>query len=706
MRDGRDIKEFQLKYSLFLGKFLVMIGLLCGSGRAICQTTLPTTRQRDTTQDKTNTGKWKDENAKVTYDQLNSAKIHTPDTSLHTYQRQPFLQPWARDLGNLGGPVNNLFFTPDERMGPSLGYHIFDVYRFNADSAKFYTTSRPYSVFSYQMGSKQEQMAGIMHTQNIRPNWNVGANYRKITSPGNYKTQRNNHDNFALTSNFKSLDKHYSLYGTMVYNKQQHDENGGITNVDDLTDPIFGDRKTIVTPYQSPTYSTTRSTVTNVQREFTVLLQHSYAWGVTDTMFEDDEDTTKYSYTLTPRFSITHKTEISSEKHSYKDLSPDSLRYTTLFNRSFANKGTGYYALGGDSVFTGQEWFWADSRVLLSGFIGKEGRQLRFSVGPGIRYDQFISKPVSNIDPDSLPKVVYKTGYERKSEVNSYLAGELKKEALVEGQWEYGAAAQLYYTGEYAGNFSFNASLGKQLNDRKGSFVAGFRQQLNSAPYSYTDYQNVYVKKFFDFSKESVSSVYASLDISRIRLSGGVRSYVINNYIYMNEQGLPAQYTVPFTIPQAWIRKVFKLGNFYLDNEIVYQKVTDNIPVNVPSIMGRHQFSYEQALFKNAIKIATGVEVRYNDTYNPAGYNAQFNRFFFQKDVVVSNPPELSVFFNFRISRFRAFIMGDQLQQIFTIQNTLLYTGTPIVSATGIQTPMYAAPNAMLRFGFSWAMVN
>ena len=642
---------------------------------------------------------------KVTYEKLNSAKIYKPDTGLHTYQRARFIQPWARDMGNLGAPVYNLFFTPEDRVGPTLGYHIFDVYRFDVDSAKFYTTSRPYSVFTYQMGSKLEQMAGIMHTQNIRPNWNVALDYRKITSPGNYKTQRNNHDNFVLTSNFKSLDKHYALYGAIVYNKEQHDENGGIADVNALTDPIYGDRKTIQTPYQSPSYSTTRSPVFNVQRDFTVLLQQSYTWGVSDTLFDDD-DTARYSYQLTPRFSITHKTEISTEKHTYKDLSPDSTRYTSLFNQSFANNGSGYYAVGGDSVFTQQKWFWVDSRILLSGFIGKEGKQLRFSVGPGIRYDQFISDPVSNINPDSLPNVVYKNGYERKSEANSYLTGEIRKEALVEGQWEYGAAAQLYYAGIYAGNFTFNAAIGKQLNKKKGSFVAGFRQQVNSAPYSYADYQNVYVKKFFNFNSESVSTLYATLDITGIRLSGGVRSYVINNYIYMNENELPAQYTVPFTLPQVWVRKVFKLGNFLIDNELAYQKATDNIPINAPTIMGRHQFSFEKALFKNAIKIATGIEVRYNDTYNPAGYNAQFNRFFYQKDVVVSNPPELAVFFNFRISRFRAYIMGDQLQQVFAIKNTILYTGTPFVNSGQTFTPVYAAPNAMIRLGFAWAMVN
>ena len=611
-------------------------------------------------------------------------------------------------MGNLGSPVNNLLFTTEDRCGPSLGYHIFDVYKFNVDSLNFYTTSRPYSVFTYQLGSKLEQMAGLMHSQNIKPNWNVTVDYRKINSPGAYKTQRNNHDNFALSTNYKSLNQHYTLYGAMVYNKNQHDENGGVLNDSDLVDPVFSDRKTITTPYQSAAYSTTRSTVSNIQRDFTVMLQHSYAWGVTDTFFYDD-DTTRYNYQLTPRFSITHKMEISSEKHSYKDLAPDSTRYITLFNQRFANTGTGYYAPLIDSVFTEQKWTWVDNKILLNGFIGKEGRQLKFSAGPGIRYDQFISQPVSNIIPDSLPKAVYNTGYERRSMLHSYLTGEIRKEALVPGQWEYGAAAKFFYTGEYAGNFTFNAAIGKQLSKGRGSFIAGVQQQLNTAPYSYTTYQNIYTKKSFSFNSESMTMLFASLDVSRLRLSGGVRSYLINNYIYMAETELPAQYTVPFTIPQAWVRKIFRAGNFYLDNELVYQQVSGQMPVNAPAFMGRHQFSFERSLFSNAIKTTTGIEVRYNSAYKPAGYNAQFNRFFYQNTTTISNTPELSAFFNFRIKRFRAFIMGDNLQQIFAVKNTILYTGTPVINYQGKgvdYVPVYAAPGAMLRFGFSWAMVN
>ena len=707
-----------MKYSSghHFGKYVLLFCLLIYGTMVFAQSTLsganpgqPTTianaPQRDTNANKSNNKKWKNEEAKISYEKLNSLKKYIPDTSLHTFQRNPFTQPWYQDMGNLGSPVNNLLFTPEDRVGPSLGYHVFDVYRYNVDSLNFYSTTRPYSVFSYQLGSKLEQYAYIMHTQNIRPNWNFAVQYRKTTSPGYFQVERNNHDNASFSTNYKSLDKHYVLYAAMVYNQEQHDENGGIVNDSTLLNAAYNDRRTIDVAYENSQYSISRSSVYNVQRDFTLLLQHSYIWGNTDTTY--NSDSTQYTYHLMPRFSITHKMELSTEKHTYKDLTPDSLRYTTLFNQSFVNNGSGFYVAGEDSVFSQQKWFWVDNKILLNGFIGKDERQLTFNAGIGNRYDQFISKPVAVPIPDS-PKNVTGLGLDKSSILSNYLTGEIRKEALTPGAWEYGANAKFFFSGADAGNFVLNGMVGKQLKNNVAGFVAGFQEQVGSAPYSYTNYENQYVKLITSFSDESITSLYATIESPRIRFSAGVRDYVISNYIYINSSEVPAQYTVPFTLIQVWGRKVFKLGNFYLDNEMAYQQLPTNAPINVPAVMGKHQLSYESSLFKRALKVATGIEVRYTTSYYAAGYDALLNKFFYQHTQYISNTPQMAIFVNFRVKRFRAFIMGDNLQELFS-RNAILYTGTPVTNfngGTGTSFPVYAAPDALLRFGFTWVMVN
>ena len=184
-----------MKYKLKQGTInkLLILCLAGCSSISYAQTnpgTIPGANQKDTSQSKTNTGKWKEEEARVTYERINSKRVYYPDTALHNFQQNHFTVPWYRDLGNLGSPAGNLLFTPEERIGPTLGYHVYDIYRYKIDSLNYYNTNRPYSIFNYQLGSKLEQTAGIMHAQNIKPNWNFAAEYHKTNSPGFYKTQR------------------------------------------------------------------------------------------------------------------------------------------------------------------------------------------------------------------------------------------------------------------------------------------------------------------------------------------------------------------------------------------------------------------------------------------------------------------------------------------------------------------------------------
>ena len=631
--------------------------------------------KKDTSMAKSNTNSWKSYTSNTTYKKINSEQVNSPDTSLHLYHRRPFSQPYNMDCGNLGSPTQSLLFVPlSSSNGPSLGYHVYDAYRFLPDSINYYNTIRPYSVFTYNLGSKLEQLAEIIHTQNVKPNWNFAFDYRKINSDGFYKIQRTNHDNVCLSTHYKSLNQHYELYGAIIYNKQQQDENGGIDSAGQLDDPNYYDRRTIDTKFQNPYYSIVRSSVTNMQRDATIFLQHAYSWGRTDTTY--NADSTQYAFHLVPKFSITHTLQYSSERHEFKDVVPDSLRYTGLFEHGFANGNI--YTSGQDSVFSQQNWNWIDNKIMLNGFIGKAAQPSSFSAGMGTRYDEF--------------RTAWGTGTVQNNIFSNYLSAQIKKEALQAGAWLYHADAQLFMNGEYAGNFKINGTIGKTLKGNLGALLVGFQQSLNNAPYSYTLFQTQYDTITKSFNKESITSAYAEMNSPKYRFSIGAKTFVIANYIYLNDIHRPDQYSPAFNISEVYLRKNFKMGSIYLDNEMAYQQVSGDAPVNIPAFMGKHQLSFEKALFKGALKFATGIEVRYQTSYYASGYDPFFNRFYYQHSVYSTNPFQSSAFFNFRIKRFKAYIMGDQLQQLI-YRNNMNY-------------PNYPAQNAMIRFGFSWIMVN
>lgn len=626
--------------------------------------------KKDSTQfGKTNTTDWKDESYRIFYRKLYSDKVYLPDSSISTIHRRLVNYPY-RDLGNNGSAVRNLLFTAEDRTGPSFGYRAYDVYRYDVDSLNYYNTNRPYSVFGYQLGSKQEQMASLMHTQNIKPNWNFAIGYRKINSPGFYNIQRTNKDMAYLSTHYQSKKLHYELYGGIVYNKMQQDENGGIVDEKQLDSSAYNDRRTIRVGFQNDAFGNAanirRSSVSNMLRDYSFMVQHGYTWGKTDSIY--NADSSKFSLSLTPRFSITHRVEVSGERHLYKDLAADSTRYSQFFTRSL--KST-------DSIFSRQEWVFIDNRFMLNGFIGKQENQLQFSAGLGIRTDNFSS--------------TYLVSTSKDKQLHNYVIASLRKEALLSGKWFYEAHLLSYVTGNAAGSSAINALLGKDMG-KWGSLSVGASQNINAAPYNYTTYYNQYDTILTSFNKESVSQINGQWTVDRWNLSIGAKDYIISNYIYLNSLQLPSQYANTFNIAQVWLRKEFRLGPWVLDNEITYQQTDATAPVNIPQLLGRHRLGIEKYIFKKSMLAATGFETRYHSAYTPAGYSPYFNRFYYQNTYTATNTPELSFYFNFKVKRFRAYLMADQLQQLFS-RNTIV-------------APGYAAQNFMIRFGFNWAMIN
>lgn len=627
--------------------------------------------KKDSTQfGKSNNADWKDETYRIFYRKLQSDRVYSPDTSIHSFHRRFVNFPY-RDLGNNGSSTRNLIFTPDNRLGPTLGYTAYDVYRYDIDSLNYYNTNRPYSIFGYQLGGKQEQMARLLHTQNIKPNWNFAAGYNKINSPGYYNIQRTNHDNGFLSTHYQSKKLHYQLFAGVVYNNLQQDENGGMINEKQLDSAAYNDRRTITVAFQNDAFgnssSIRRSSVSNRLRDYSIMLQHGYTWGKTDTLY--NADSSKYSLEMTPRFSIIHRVEMSGERHLFRDVRADSLRYSPFFTKSF---------VANDSVYSRQDWFFIDNRLSLNGYIGKHENQLRFSAGIGNRYDKFES--------------FFLKDWITTKETSNYITASINKEALLKGKWFYGAELLSFVTGNYAGASTLKILIGKDLGDKWGSISAGAIQNINTAPYSYTTYYNQYDTILNTFSKESITQLHGEWLNERYNFSIGVRDYFINNYIYTNDKQLPTQFLNTFNIVQLWAHKAFRWKILVLDNELTYQQTETRSPVNIPQLMGRHQLAIETYIFKKALLVATGVEARYHSSYNPAGYSPFFNRFYYQNTYSISNTPEMSVFFNFKVKRFRAYLMADQVQQLFS-RNTLIANG-------------YAAQNFMIRFGFNWVMIN
>lgn len=628
-------------------------------------------QQSDTAQfgaDSLKNKSWEDVDATIYYTMLSSNIHRTPDTSLNHFQDfQPVFPWWGLNLGNYGTAVKSLLFIPQTmHPGLSFGYNIYDLYKTSLDSLRFYNTTNPYSAFSFILGSKNQQMVDLMHTQNITPTWNFAANIRALSSQGFFSGQTAKSISGSLNTNYTSKNQRYKLNAALIYDRFSQDENGGIQADSFLDLSNFSDRSRIPINLPVLVQGRDKSAVNNILSDFDLFLRNNYSWGQTDTTY--NEDSTSQKVTFTPRFRLQYDFHIHTEKHQYNDYLPDSLRYAFVKPISFAVR---------DTLFGRQRWTYVDNQFSLNGFLGENEHLLQIQAGIGNRIDHFAT-----LTP---------TGYERNNSFNTFLFGNIRKEAFNPEQWHYEAQAKLYLTGQALGDFNVKLDLGKQLNDWVG-FTLGFQQSLTQAPYVYERLATNFFSFSENFGKTSVTQVGAGLNIPKLKLNVYGNYFLLANYLYFDESLKAQQESNALSVFQIYGKKRFVFSKFSLNNILAWQQSAESSPIHLPAFMIQEQLAFESDLFHNALTIMTGIGVKYTTSYYCDGYSPYLNQFYTQSTYKTSNLPQVNVFFNFGLHHFRAFVSLDELQQL--------------ISRNNINAPGYPAGNMMFRFGFKWILVN
>lgn len=609
---------------------------------------------------------WKDEKATLYFHKLGSQKKMEPDTLLGDFHRFYLHQPaWSRNLGNYGTALQNLYFDPALSIGTSLGMHVYDGYSYAIDDLLLYNTTRPYSEFTFVVGSKNEQHVSIMHTQNINPLWNFSFGLRYATSDGYFKQQKSNGITGDISTQYQSKNKKYYMVAGFVYNKFKQEENGGIVSDTFLNNPLYFDRTLI--DVAIPPNDGSPSAVDNYFRNYDFLLQNNYSFGVTDTTY--NEDSTRRFELFTPRFRLKHELRLHGDQQRFIDRSPDSLRY--LFAGSYLFEPR-------DSVYAIRSWSYVDNKVSLNGFLGKREHLLALEAGLGSRVDRLSTEAGDFSDNGA-------------STVNNYVFGELQKEALGKGAWGYKAAARFYFTGEALGNFSVQGQAGKNLGNWAQLSVF-FEQQLGNAPYTWSTFITNRFRKDFEWGKMGQTYMGGQVYMSKYKVQITASNRLLSNYLYYDSTLMPIQSQQAFSVFQLQAKKGIEWGVFRSESEIAWQQATSSEPISLPGIMVRQRIGIETHLFQKSLSIATGFDITYTSPYESNGYSPYLNQFYRQKSQRLKQIPECRAYFNFKIKSFRAFAMVDQLQQF--------------VSENVLYAPGYPTTDALFRFGFKWILVN
>lgn len=138
--------------------------------------------------------------------------------------------------GTIGHPHLSVFPRVADGLSLNLQYHGNDGYLKTPDNIRFYQTMTPYSMLSYNNTLKKDYLVRVAHTQNIVPGWNVSFDYRLICPEGNLSGSGAKNHYLDATTNYFSRDSRLQVRAGFIWQSATLDENGGLSDDSYFTD--------------------------------------------------------------------------------------------------------------------------------------------------------------------------------------------------------------------------------------------------------------------------------------------------------------------------------------------------------------------------------------------------------------------------------------------------------------------------------------
>ena len=630
----------------------------------------------------------------ISYRYLDSLKSDKLDSSVSDFNRIYSVPADYVTLGNNGLAAYPVLFTPVLKAGWDAGFHAYDLYMYDIENTRFYKTTRPYTQLTYLLASGKEQLIKVEHTQNIKPNWNAGIEYRLISAPGFFQTQNSNHNNYRFFTNYQGKRKRYAAYFVLVGNKLNASENGGIQNDSSISDPKMAKRFSVPVNLggsAATTYNvfSTKVNTGNFYNNFTAFLRQSYDFGIKDSIKINDSTT---DYLFYPKFRFQHTLNYSSYTYRFKDTV--GATYAKL-DAALLNKWYGVSLNSGAGINFGVQdrWKFVSNDFAIKQF--PETKNPAQFIEAGLRLENFQGI-FSHSALGTFPLAVFPQPEVTKNYYNIVLHGEYRNKTRNK-KWDALLNGEFYATGFNAGDYSAYATLTRFLNAKLGDVQVSFQNVNRSPSYIFEGNSAFNFNDTLNTKKENIIVFSAQANNPKFTLLA--RNILITSYTYFKNYREADQFNGIVNITQFVASTKNKVaGHLNLYSDFTVQQTAGNNPIRVPLFYTRQRLAFEGVFFKN-LNLSTGIDVKYNTPYKANNYSPVNGQFFPQDTATISNLPELSAYFNFRIKSFTGLVKVENLNTV-SFDNGLGFTNNNFAA------PNYPTPGYIFRIGVQWKFVN
>ena len=569
------------------------------------------------------------------------------------------------NLHQLGTAIqSHEYFEPNEPTR-FLFLKSFTPYMHQAETEEFYNVSKPFTLFGYDGGQKEEQIIDLLHTQNITKGLNLFFKYNSYGGDGEYVYQKTKNRSGSLGGSF--VNGRFATHLAWTFNRIDVQENGGI--VDE-----YLVRDSIMAPREIATRLTDARTFIKDRQWF-----FDQKVGFARAKESDTSDMGGYWFSLQYTFSRQASTKYYRDKPGkyYNPILKDSL---SIYKHNYTNRSTYDSCSYTDQIH--------QIRLNLEeiknpyapfGLYGALGLH-------SARYYYFnVDTLFSNIRSTTKNSAYFEAGLHRTRP----------------GLLTFSGSYRQYLAGYKLGDFKIEGQICQRFSKSDSAMavtVEGSIEQ-NHPDYFLTDYQSNHLKWQRSFGHNPITAMVSGrLDLPRFRTTVSGHYALQSNFIYLDTDCQPMQADKSFSVMDVQLRNHLSGAGFNLVSRINYQISGNEKVLPLAKLTAYEAIYYERDVFFEStnghLYFQLGLDMSFWTKYDAQAYCPAVALFHNQNQTTTGNYPFVGAFLNVRIKQVRFFVSGHHVNyNLFGMRDFLL-------------APYYPTSKATFSYGIRWSFYD
>jgi hypothetical protein len=507
-------------------------------------------------------------------------------------------------IGNIGLTGYNLLFNIEEyaTFSPSL------IIGNKQYLPKQFDVKKPYTELTYILGSKEEQVLRVLHTQNISQLANFSFGFDKIKSKGFYNNQASSNNHLYANTWFKTKNERHKITLHIDHERIFNEHNGGVL-YDSLfeQDLLLNRNRELMDVNLSFASSTINRTNLQIGQQFQFLQSFD---------------------SLNNGFSHALYTKASGFKNEriFKDSSLNMSYYNQLLI---------------DSLIT-------NDIIKYEGVKGIAGYQFNKRKGKdNLNFSTFVKWQGLNYKQHIIDTIVTSLS------VGTNVQFKKKKFRLqLDGNY--------YLNGYRKNDFDFKGGLSYDFTQDWSVGVLGSYQSI-SPSLDLRAYYGNNISWENTFSTTDYLSVSGSLTSEKHNVDLIVSYNDVFNPVYFNFIGEPQQIDGVSQLIQFSARKEFDLKKWSITPKMVYQYNGGYNVYRLPEYYADLTIGYKTKMYKNNLNIFIGADVVYYAPTDMMSFKPMVNQYNLDDTKMAGDYPFIDVFLNARIKTVRFFVKATHV---------------------------------------------